>query len=164
MEEKEFKDRVSLIDIAEKQASATRNGLSNLFNTYFLESINTLIALMSERDNEFKEYAEVLKDFSYNDNLTNPSDLFPGIRTVSDSVNIDELRNKAQTLKDNATSITNKNLEIESLSNSIIVNVTKALDTLKQLSMEESKVYDLYMALLKDLDSVYDIGRIARNN
>lgn len=164
MEEKEFKDRMSLIDAAEKQAAITRNGLSNIFNVYFLESINTLIALMSERDKEFKEYSEILRDFSFNDKLTSPSDLFPGIRTVSDTVDLEDLNNKSQTLKTNATSITNKNLEIESLSDSIIANVTKALSALKQLSIEESKVYDLYLNLLKDLDSVYDIGRIARSN
>ena len=164
MEEKEFKDRMFFIDAAEKQATVTRNELSNLFNAYFLESINTLIALMSERDNEFKEYSEILRDFSFNDKLTSPVDLFPGIRTVSDTVDLEDLNNKSQTLKNNATSISNKNLEIESLSDSIIANVTKALSALKQLSIEESNVYDLYLNLLKDLDSIYDIGRIARFN
>lgn len=164
MEEKEFKERTSLISSVEKQAGVTRNELSNLLNTYFAESINNLITLMTDRDNEFKEYVEILRDFTFDDKLTNPSDLFPGIRTVSDAVDPEELGKKSQILKDNATSITNKNLEIESLSASIITNITKALNVLKQLCIEENQVYDLNLSLLKDLDSVYDIGRIARAN
>lgn len=164
MNENELKDRISLIDIAEKQAVVIRNEISNLFNTAFVESINTLINLMTDRDREFKEYVEILKDFSFNDKLTSPSDLFPGIRTVSDTVDIEELKNKSQKLKDNATSVANKNLEIENLSGSIIANVTKVLAAVKQLSNEENNVNEMYLMLLKDLDSVYDIGRIARSN
>lgn len=164
MEEKEFKDRTTLIDTVENQASVSMNGLSNLLNDYFVESINTLLSLMAGRDKEFKEYVDVLRDFTFDDKLTNPSDLFPGIRTVSDTIDPEELAKKSEILKSNATSITNKNIEIESLSDSIIANMTKALELLKQLSIEENKVYDLYLGLLKDLDSVYDIGRIARAN
>lgn len=164
MEEKEFEQRKTLISASAGQATNTRNSVSNILNDFFLESVKTLLALMKERDEKFAEYIEVLKDFTYGDKLTSPSDLFPGIRTVSDTVDPEELGKKAQILKDNATDISNKNKEIENLSNSIISNITKGYNSIKQLTAEENQVNDLYMDLLKDLDSIYDIGRIARAN
>lgn len=163
MEEREFEERESLISAVENQTQVTRNGLTNLINNYFVESVNALISLMIERDTEFKEYIGVLKDFAYDDKLTSPSDLFPGIRTVSETVDMEELNKKTQILKDNSISISNKSQEIESLIVSVISNLSKAIELLKQLDMEERQVYDLYLNLLKDLDSIYDIGKIARS-
>lgn len=162
MEEKEFEQRKILIQAGSKQATNTRGVLSNIFNDFFLESVKTLISLMQERDEKFAEYIEVLKDFTYGDKLTSPSDLFPGIRTVSDTVDPEELGKKSQMLKDDATDISNKNKEIENLGNSLLSTITKGYNGLKQLCEEEDQVADLYMDLLKDLDSIYDIGRIAR--
>lgn len=161
MEQKEFEERMSSIQTLGAQAAPLREEIKRSKDS-LINGITNLVSLIEARDKGFNDYLNMLKDFNYSDAITTPTDLFPGIRAISDMVDPEELNQKTQIMKDTAISIESKNKNIDALSTHVIQDLKKTLSNLVELTIEENQIYDLCLDLLKDMDSIYDIGQIAR--
>jgi len=161
MEQKEFEERMSSIQTLEAQAAPLKEEIKRSKDS-LINGITNLVSLIEARDKSFNDYLNMLKDFNYSDALTTPTDLFPGIRAISDMVDPEELNQKTQVMKDTAITIESKNKNIDALSTHVIQDLKKTLSNLVELTIEENQIYDLCLDLLKDMDSIYDIGQIAR--
>jgi len=161
MEEKEFNSRKSSVDALLNQAMPLRQEITSTM-TSVSNDINSLITAIRTRDDNFSEYLNYLKDFNYSDAVTTPTDLFPGIRTISDDFDPDELNQKTETMKTLATNIEESHKQVEATGNHALQSLKKVFGILTELMIEENQIYDLNLDILQDLDSIYDIGQIAR--
>ena len=161
MEQKEFDTRMMLSDTLLNQVSPLRQESLNITKSLATD-IETYLKIVSERDSKFKEYLNYLKDFNYSDAITTPSDLFPGIRTVADTVDPEELNKKTEAMKELATAIEEGNKQVELLGPHTLQSMRKLFSILSEVLIEENQIYDANLDILQDLDSIYDIGQIAK--
>lgn len=162
MEEKEFNERMGLADALLTQVTPMRQESLNIIKS-LTSDINKYMQIVSTRDTKFKEYLNYLKDFNYSDEVTTPSDLFPGIRTVADTVDPDELNQKTETMKELARVVEEYNKQAELLGPHTLQSMRKLFGLLSEVLIEENQIYDASIDILQDLDSIYDIGQIARS-
>lgn len=161
MEEKEFDSKKSSIDSLVSQASPLRQEIITTM-TSVSKDINVLVNNFKSRDDMFSRYLDSLKDFNYSDSYTTPTDLFPGIRTISDTIDPEELNKRTEEMKTLASSIEEKNKQIQATASHDVQALKKVLSVLTELIIEENQIYDMNLDILQDLDSIYDIGQIAR--
>lgn len=162
MNDSEFTTQLNTIKMISAQADTAQKELSSR-NEEMYKNASALVSKLAQRDKSLYEYMDLLKEFSFSDNLTSPSDLFPGIRTVSDMADPEELLSKTNKMKTLADEVSGNNKEVDVIINTLIISYKKQLSTLIELSKLENQSYDLSMDLLKDLNSVYDIGQLASN-
>ena len=162
MEEREFNNNLDNVEFIKKQVATTFTEVKASINENLVTSINSLLTLYQSREKDFKEYLELLKEFNYSDNLLSPTDIFPGIRTISDTVNMEELNTKTQKMKELAGNINSKTDQIDSLQNMAVLSFKKAISNLSDLIIQETQINDMNMDIVKDLDSIYDIGYLKR--
>ena len=162
MEEREFNNNLDNVEFIKKQVATTFTEVKASINENLVTSINSLLILYQSREKDFKEYLELLKEFNYSDNLLSPTDIFPGIRTISDTVNMEELNTKTQKMKELARNINSKTDQIDSLQNMAVLSLKKAISNLSDLIIQETQINDMNMDIVKDLDSIYDIGYLKR--
>lgn len=162
MNDIEFNAQINTIKSIDAQSVTLRKELSSR-NKELSENVNAFISKVEKRDTSMSQYMDLLKEFSFADNLTSPSDLFPGIRTTAEMADPEELKSKTNQMKTLANDVSSNNKEIDVMVNAMIVALKKQLSTLIELSKIENQVYDLNMDLLNDMNSVYDIGQLASN-
>ena len=162
MNDTEFNAQINTIKAIDGQSAIMRKELAAR-EKELSDNVSAFIAKVEKRDISFSQYMELLKEFSFSDKLTSPSDLFPGIRTVSEMADPDELKAKTEKMKALANDVSSNNKEIDVLVNTMISGIKKQLSTLIELSKIENQIYDLNMDLLNDMNSVYDIGQLAAN-
>ena len=161
MEEKEFNSRKGSVDALLNQALPLRQEITSTMAAVS-NDINSLVTTLKARDDSFSEYLGYLKDFNYSDAVTTPTDLFPGIRTISDTLDPEELNQKTEAMKNLATTIEENHKQVEAAGSHALQSLKKVLGILTELMIEENQIYDLNLDILQDLDSIYDIGQIAR--
>lgn len=159
----EFEQHIDLINDLKKQALKLRDELS-IKAKMLPESVNDLINTLTSRDNNFSSYLDFIKEFSFSDNLTAPSDLFPGIRTAADMADPEELQQKAETMKNAAHQIENFQKKGEAHKNDAIATTKRILALMVEYLQQEDQIYELELELLGELDSPYDIGQLATNS
>lgn len=162
MNDVEFNAQINTIKAIDAQSAILRKELVSR-NKELSENVNAFVSKVEKRDTSMSQYMDLLKEFSFSDNLTSPSDLFPGIRTTSEMADPEELKSKTNQMKTLANDVSSNNKEIDVMVNAMIVALKKQLSTLIELSKIENQVYDLNMDLLSDMNSVYDIGQLASN-
>ena len=158
MEEKDFNKNIESIEFLKSQVTASFSEVKASINENTEKSVESLLNLYKLREKNFKEYLDLLREFNYSDNLLTATDMFPGIRTISDTVDLEELNSKSQKMKGLAEDINNESEQINSLQDIVITQLKKAISNLADLIIQESQINDMNMDLVKDLDSIYDIG------
>ncbi len=162
MNDSEFTTQLNTIKMIVSQTDGLKKEISSR-NEEMYKNISAFVQKISDRDNGLFEYMNLLKEFSFSDNLTSPSDLFPGIRTTADMADPTELSKKTDQMKALGNQITENNRESDVIVSNLISSYKKQMSSLIELAKLESQSYDLSMDLLKDLNSVYDIGQLASN-
>lgn len=163
MDKNEFDYRISLIDSLKKEAASIKNELDNeikYINEYGLNFSKNV----EEEINMFTEYLNYINEFSFSDNLTTPSDLFPGIRTVSEMANPEEIKKKADTMKEISIKIENNNKIVDTQAKNLNKTFKHGYELFSNYYSLSNQIYELQLKLLQDMDSIYDIGAIARNS
>lgn len=158
MEEKDFNKSLESIEFIKSQVNTSFVEVKAFINENTVKSVESLLNLYKLRENNFKDYLSLLKEFNYSDNLLTTTDMFPGIRTISDTVNLEELNSKSQEMKRLAEDINTESEQINSLQDLVVTQLKKAISNLTDLIIQESQINDMNMDLVKDLDSIYDIG------
>ena len=161
MEKREFDQRMSLINSMRAEASKYKNEFINQIN-----GLNTnakeVLETLENRDEDFIKYLNDLNDFSFSDKYTSPSDLFPGIRTVSDMADPGETRAKAEEMKNISGDIDNYNKIATLQSKQTSSNLRQALDAFSEYVTRTNQIYDIELELLEDMDSIYDISDLKK--
>ena len=161
MEKREFDQRMSLINSMRTEASKYKNEFINQIN-----GLNTnakeVLETLENRDEDFIKYLNDLNDFSFSDKYTSPSDLFPGIRTVSDMADPEETRAKAEEMKNISGDIDNYNKIATLQSKQTSSNLRQALDAFSEYVTRTNQIYDIELELLEDMDSIYDISDLKK--
>ena len=75
---------------------------------------------------------------------------------------MEELNTKTQRMKELAGNINSKTDQIDSLQNMAVLSLKKAISNLSDLIIQETQINDMNMDIVKDLDSIYDIGYLKR--
>ena len=75
---------------------------------------------------------------------------------------MEELNTKTQRMKELAENINSKTDQIDSLQNMAVLSLKKAISNLSDLIIQETQINDMNMDIVKDLDSIYDIGYLKR--
>ena len=163
MEEKDFNKNIESIEFLKSQVTASFSEVKASINENTVKSVESLLNLYKLREKNFKEYLDLLREFNYSDNLLTATDMFPGIRTISDTVDLEELNSKSQKMKGLAEDINNESEQINSLQDIVITQLKKAISNLADLIIQESQINDLNMDLIKYLDSIYDIGYLKKS-
>lgn len=163
MEEKDFNKNIESIEFLKSQVTASFSEVKASINENTVKSVESLLNLYKLREKNFKEYLDLLREFNYSDNLLTTTDMFPGIRTISDTVDLEELNSKSQKMKGLAEDINNESEQINSLQDIVITQLKKAISNLADLIIQESQINDMNMDLVKDLDSIYDIGYLKKS-
>lgn len=163
MEEKDFNKNIESIEFLKSQVTASFSEVKASINENTIKSVESLLNLYKLREKNFKEYLDLLREFNYSDNLLTTTDMFPGIRTISDTVDLEELNSKSQKMKGLAEDINNESEQINSLQDIVITQLKKAISNLSDLIIQESQINDMNMDLVKDLDSIYDIGYLKKS-
>lgn len=163
MNKKEFDARQSLINNMRDQAIRYKEILDNEICTTSKE-LGDVARLLKIREESLRKYINFLKDFSYDDSLTVPSDLFPGIRTASQSADPEDLRLKSEEMKQLAFEVNSSADLFEGESKSTLKRLRNLLDSYVECIKKYNQLYELEIELIKDMDSVYDVGLIARNS
>ena len=163
MEEKDFNKNIESIEFLKSQVTASFSEVKASINENTVKSVESLLNLYKLREKNFKEYLDLLREFNYSDNLLTATDMFPGIRTISDTVDLEELNSKSQKMKGLAEDINNESEQINSLQVIVITQLKKAISNLADLIIQESQINDMNMDLIKDLDSIYDIGYLKKS-
>ena len=78
------------------------------------------------------------------------------------NINYEELEKKADTMKAKALEINNNAKKIEVESRDVVVDIKRCLGLLTEYILQTNQIYDFELDLIKDMDSVYDIGMIAK--
>ncbi len=163
MEEKDFNKNIESIEFLKSQVTASFSEVKASINENTVKSVESLLNLYKLREKNFKEYLDLLREFNYSDNLLTATDMFPGIRTISDTVDLEELNSKSQKMKGLAEDINNESEQINSLQDIVVTQLKKAISNLADLIIQESQINDMNMDLIKDLDSIYDIGYLKKS-
>lgn len=162
MEKREFDQQMSLINSMRTEAFKYRDEFINQINS-LNKNAGDLLETLKNRDENFIKYLNDLNDFSYSDKFTSPSDLFPGIRTVSDMANPEETKAKAEEMKLLSGEIDNSNkvssLQIKQTSS----NLRQALDAFSEYVNRTNQIYDIELELLEKMDSIYDISNLKKS-
>jgi len=162
MTNEQFDNQLSTIKMINGQIETLKQEAS-IKNKELNSGISSVLETMTQRNNSFSNYIDLLKEFSFSDNLTSPSDLFPGIRTTSEMADPEELKKKTDNMKQYAATIDSTSKQLDVMLTTSIQNLKKELSTLIELSQLEGQFYDLCIDLLKDMNSIYDVGQLASN-
>lgn len=162
MEKREFDQQMSLINSMRTEAFKYRDEFINQINS-LNKNAGDLLETLKNRDENFIKYLNDLNDFSYSDKFTSPSDLFPGIRTVSSMADPEETKAKAEEMKLLSGEIDNSNkvssLQIKQASS----NLRQALDAFSEYVNRTNQIYDIELELLEKMDSIYDISNLKKS-
>lgn len=159
MNKKTFDDTINYIKSLEDTASRYEKDLKNQVS-YIGPVCENLLKNLSRRKMSFSKYLTNLRDFNYSEELSTPSNLFPGVRTPLNNENIDEVRKKTEEMKSQAEEIdiSTKNIDIQS--RELLQHLKACISALSEYILQENQIYDVEVQLTQDLDSIYDIGRL----
>lgn len=160
MTEQEFNSRFDTLEVLSKELGALYSEIDGK-NNGASGNVKSLLQTLEGRNRGLTEYIKLLKEFSFSDNLTSPSDLFPGIRTVSQTSDPETLKKKTDSMKEYAGKVDELTKQTELFLTSAIKAVKEEYGALVMLSTLSGKFYDECMSLLKDMDSIYDIGQLS---
>lgn len=160
MKKDEFDERLRNINLLLSEASKLRKEVA-----YYIKDIPELggdfLKIISTRDNLFINYLKAVSEFDYSDNLTVPSDLFPGVRTAAQMADPEELQTKADNMRKAANRVASLANSVNTNSTNTINSVKKCLTAMSELMIQENQIYNFCMDLLKDMNSIYEIGALA---
>lgn len=162
MEEKEFNSRLSLIQNLVKASDDLELDI-NTIKARLDKSLANVLKNNKERDSKFLQYMQKQKELGFSDNLTSPSDLFPGIKTAIEMADPEKLSKDAEELKQLAYDIENISKIVNQENTEAINSLKRCLTQISEYIIQKNQVYDLCLELLQDSDSIYDIGDLASN-
>lgn len=162
MDKNEFNKRISLIDSLRVEANKYKDEFISQLNNLNNNASDSLKTL-GIRDEKFYKYLINVSEFNYSDKLTNPSDIFPGIRTLSQMIDPEELTTKANEMKDAVSDIDNANSISLLQTKQVVSNLRQALSAFSEYMNRTNQIYDLELELLDDLDSIYDVSDLKKS-
>lgn len=162
MDKTEYTKRYEIIKNAMDSTLTDSNNIISISNA-LPDQISNLIKSIQFKNKNYLQYTKNLSDMNYNDTLTTSSDLFPGIRTASQSADPEELAKKATEMSSQASNIKLTNQSIEISKETTLKNIKNLLKLLTEFVIVDNQIEDWINDLLKDLDNIYDIGALTRN-
>lgn len=159
MEQKLFNQNKAILDSIIETNKINESSLKTLLDTLPKE-LNSYITMISERDKNIKKYIDYVDMFSFSDEYTSPS-VFPGIRQPSENISKEKMLEIKNEMLSMAQEISSSQKKIEGLSNAILINLKSTFKHFVEYSNNEANFFLESRNLLKELDSVYDIGNLS---
>ena len=159
MEKREFDNSLKIINDEIKIAKKLNDEITSKLESS-MSDIKEYLTSMDSRDSGLINYINSLEEFNFSDIMSVPLDLFPGIRTAKDMSDPEELKKKADTMKNYAYEVESVVKKNDSLSNSVSLAMTSLFKMIKEYSIKENQIYELCVELLHKLNSIYDISNI----
>ena len=159
MEKREFDNSLKIINDEIKIAKKLNDEITSKLESS-MSDIKEYLTSMDSRDSSLINYINSLEEFNFSDVMSVPLDLFPGIRTAKDMSDPEELKKKADTMKNYAYEVESVVKKNDSPSNSVSLAMTSLFKMIKEYSIKENQIYELCVELLHKLNSIYDISNI----
>ena len=159
----EYKDRVQVINSFINDTENYKKSVMD-FSKDISAKCQNVIAKIDQRNSSLAEYMQAMNEFETSDKLTSPSDLFPGIRTAAETSDPEVLKQKADNMKALSTKAFNLNEDLKKSLVGTFQDLQKLFKVYQEYSIRENQIYDMWMELAKDMNSIYDIGLLARNS
>ena len=163
MEDLEFKKYYQMIEDQKVVADTYKNSFNNSLGP-LNKAIKTIVENISRRNALLKEYIDDVHSFESSSNLTKPSDIFLGVRTVAEMADPGELRRTTDKMKADAAEIERLQSAIENSQDMVINSFRNIFSAFREYLIQSSTIYDMSKDLLDKLDSIYDIAQIAKNS
>lgn len=161
IEKREFDQRITAIQSLRTEAMKFKSEFAEKVNS-LTANANAMIETLSKRDDKFFEYLYDVSEFSYSD-LTVSSELFPGVRTVSEMADPEEMKAKTDKMKTAVSEIENTGNLSSLQSNNVRSDLKYIQYYFDRYVTLLNQIYDLECELLEDMDSIYDISDIRRS-
>lgn len=163
MDKKDYTQKINLINslrsVSENQAKSIKSKIDSLPT-----DVKGTVDNFLKRSGEFVQYLDYIKDFSFGGEEGINSDLFPGIKTTLANIDPQELEQKSEAMKNYSRNITAYNKKADFLREQSYRTIKSLFKELVEFIESEEEIYETELDLLKDMDSPYDVGQIARNS
>ena len=162
--DKEQQDRA--ISFIKKQIAHRREmiGLLTKFVTTLLkEDLEGQVAAQQVIENGYIRYAEMLGKYQGNNSLS-PLDVFPGIHTTSSLYDSEDMQKDTKEMTALANQIKQALTTIQKDEDFLVSDAKELVRNLTPYLKSSSDIRDALQELLEQLDSVYDVGMLAKNS
>lgn len=158
MEQKLFTQNKAILDNIKEMNKVNKDSISNFIGVVPKE-LEVFLETIERRDQMLLKYIDYIEKFNFSEEYTVPS-VFPGIRTHAENVSIDTLNDAKTEMKETAKDIGLLNKQIADLSTSILQNIKKLFSSYVDYNTQENNFFDFAKDILREMDSVYDIGNL----
>lgn len=158
MEQKIFTQNKAILNNIKEMNKVNKDSISNFIGIVPKE-LEVFLEVIEKRDQILLKYIDYIEKFNFSEEYTVPS-VFPGIRTHAENVSIDTLNDVKTEMKETAKDISLLNKQIADLSTSILQNIKKLFSSYVDYNTQENNFFDFAKDILREMDSVYDIGNL----
>lgn len=158
MEQKVFNQNKAILDNIKELNKVNKDNISSFIGVVPKE-LEIFLETTERRDQMLKKYIDYIEKFNFSEEYTIPS-VFPGIRTHAENVSIDTLNDIKTEMRETANDIGLLNKQIADLSTSILQNIKKLFTSYVDYNTQENNFFDFAKDILREMDSVYDIGNL----
>ena len=158
MEQKLFTQNKAILDNIKEMTKVNKDSISNFIGVVPKE-LEIFLETIEKRDQMLLKYIDYIEKFNFSEEYTVPS-VFPGIRTHAENVSIDTLNDVKTEMRETAKDISLLNKQIADLSTSILQNIKKLFSSYVDYNTQENNFFDFAKDILREMDSVYDIGNL----
>ena len=159
----EYKERLETINSFIKDTETYKKSILD-FSATIYEKCQSVLDKIDQRNNSLSQYIKAMNEFETSDKLTSPSDLFPGIRTAAEASDPEVLKQKADEMKSLSSKASNLNSDLRNSLVGTFQDLQQLFKVYQEYSIRENQIYDMWMELAKDMNSIYDVGLLARNS
>lgn len=136
--------------------------MNHLINSV-IPSLKDHIKAQSSLEQSFTKYLQLLSKYQDGRTLT-PLDAFPGIRTTDTLYNSDEMTKDTTKMKELAGVVNDAAVIIENTESHIMNDLKRALELAQDYLGTSAAIDEAFYDVLEKLDSVYDVGMLAKNS
>ena len=123
-------------------------------------SVIKLASMMDSKISNYKTYLDAMALLGYSDDYYQPSEYFKGIRTLKQTVNMQDLQNLGTNMNQAASEIKRVSPEIDAELEVTLERVKVAFNSLKAYESQCEELDDKLKNLFKQMNSTYDSGHL----
>lgn len=162
MEKEVYQQRIDAVEQRAAEIKKSQNEMIKSFNEVGVTA-KALFAEIAKMRSSFKRYAKNLGEVNFSGSVTTAEDIFPGIRTVNLENSIEDIAEVNNEMREDAESYDKSNDEVARLKHHLEENLQRFISDMNRYLEASNEVFEEEEAILKDLDSVYDIGLLKKS-
>lgn len=157
-----FDATLQLIKDKKRKSLFYEKEIRSYFENELKEDFDQFAKRMVQYYDEYYRYLELLGKYEHAEKIT-PLDVFPGIRTVKNTTDVQGLEADSIEMEKLARSIKEIESSLEKREGDLITNMKRSSQALASLLQTHGEIQESFRQMMEEMDSVYDIGFLSRN-